>query len=97
MGVYNMFIYYNYLIYIVFFMYIVCMKMSKFVIIVFLIYIVFMLIIIFGFFDFIKEVNKRDKVVRNVVEIIKNEMLNINFEELWKECNLVRFILYKVG
>ena len=78
-------------------MYIVCTKTSKFVIIAPLTYIAFTLITISGFLDFTKEVNKRDKVVRNAVEIIKNETLNINLEEPWKERNLARFILYKAG
>jgi len=97
MGAYNTFTYYNYLIYIAFSMYIVCTKTSKFVIIAPLTYIAFTLITISGFLDFTKEVNKRDKVVRNAVEIIKNETLNINLEEPWKERNLARFILYKAG
>ncbi|MDW5285845.1 hypothetical protein R6Y90_12835 [Alteromonas macleodii] len=97
MGAYNTFTYYNYLIYLAFSIYIVCTKTSKFVIIAPLTYIAFTLITISGFLEFTKEVNKRDKVVRHAVEIIKHETLNINLAEPWKERNLARFILYKAG
>ena len=97
MGAYNTFTYYNYLIYLVFSIYIVCTKTSKFVIIAPFTYIAFTLITFSGFIEFTNKVNKRDNVVRHAVEIIKNETLNINLEEPWKERNLARFILYKAG
>ena len=39
----------------------------------------------------------RDRIINLAVELLKNETININLEEPWRERNLVRIILYKAN
>lgn len=96
-GASNIFTYYNYLIYIVFPIYIVSTEKSKFLAYVSITFIGFTAITITGFVEFTEKVNKRNKVVSEAVDIVKNESLNINLGVPWKERNLARFILYKAN
>ena len=96
-GASNIFTYYNYLIYIVFPIYIVSTEKSKFLTYVSITFIGFTAITITGFVEFTEKVNKRNKVVSEAVDIVKNESLNINLGVPWKERNLARFILYKAN
>jgi len=95
MGAYNIFTYYNYLIYCAFSLYVVSTVKDRFIVFAPLTIFSFTLISLFGFFEFTEKVEKRNKVLNQAVDLIREESLNISIEEPWKERNLARFILYK--
>lgn len=96
-GASNIFTYYNYLIYLVFPIYIVSTDKSKFLTYVSITFIGFTAITITGFVEFTERVSKRNKIISEAIDIVKNESLNINLGLPWKERNLARFILYKAN
>jgi hypothetical protein len=94
LGAYNVFTYYNYLIYVAFCFFVVSQENKKFLFFTVISFIIFTLVTISGFIRFTERVEKREEIVRQAIESLKFDTLNIALSGPWVERNIARFILF---